>query len=239
MAARLPITPYGKGALAACAAAVTAACGGVLAAGVLWTPWAMVALALPVAFWAWVLWFFRDPERAAPPGGGLFVSPADGRVADVSPVGADSPLGRPGVRVGVFMNVFNVHVNRSPCDGRVERIDHSPGAFLDVRRADAWERNESATIRLVHRHGGGEWRVLVRQVAGLIARRIVTDLSLGQELARGQRIGMIQFGSRLELWLPMELMGEIRVRVGQKVRAGETVLAVAKEMADGSHPRNG
>ncbi|MBN1943851.1 MAG: phosphatidylserine decarboxylase [Phycisphaerae bacterium] len=179
--------------------------------------------------WLWVLWFFRDPRRTPPEGSGLFVSPADGRVSDVTPVGAESELGCPGVRIGVFMNVFNVHVNRLPCDGRVADVTHTPGAFLDARRPEARERNESASIRLVHRRGGREYPVVVRQVAGLIARRIVTNLSPEQQVERGRRFGMIKWGSRLELFLPVELEGEIRVRPGRRVRAGETVLFRTQE----------
>lgn len=191
------------------------------------SPWLWALAACDLAVWAWVLAFFRDPERLAPPGDGLFVSPADGRVSDITPLGADSLLGCPGIQIGVFMNVFNVHVNRAPCDGEVVSVTHRDGAFLDVRDPHASERNESTAIHLRHSHGGQAYPVVVRQIAGLVARRIVTDLAAGQTLRRGQRIGMIKFGSRLELLLPESLAAEIRVSVGQKVRAGQTVLAEA------------
>lgn len=185
----------------------------------------LLCAVLPLAICVWVLAFFRDPQRDTPAGPGLFISPADGVVADITPVGPESPLGASGVRIGVFMSVFNVHVNRSPCDGRIEDVKHSKGAFLDVRKPEAWERNESATIEMSVEHGGRRHRVLVRQISGLVARRIVTDLAVGQEVQRGQRIGMIKFGSRLELWLGDELGAAPAVRVGQKVSAGLTVLA--------------
>ena len=179
--------------------------------------------------WLWVLWFFRDPDRTGPDEQGVFLSPADGVVADVTPVGPDSDLGAEGTKVGVFMSIFNVHVNRAPCDGRIEAVEHRDGAFLDVRKPEAAFKNESATIRMTHRCGGREHPVVVRQIAGLVARRIVTDLAKGRDVRRGQRIGMIKFGSRLELLLPRPLVGEVRVAVGQKVFAGRTVLVAAPE----------
>ena len=179
--------------------------------------------------WLWVLWFFRDPDRTGPDEQGVFLSPADGVVADVTPVGPDSDLGAEGTKVGVFMSIFNVHVNRAPRDGRIEAVEHRDGAFLDVRKPEAAFKNESATIRMTHRCGGREHPVVVRQIAGLVARRIVTDLAKGRDVRRGQRIGMIKFGSRLELLLPRPLVGEVRVAVGQKVFAGRTVLVAAPE----------
>jgi phosphatidylserine decarboxylase len=194
----------------------------VVAAGLGWL--FVPAAAVPVAAWLVVLWFFRDPDRTAPAEDGVLVSPADGRVTDITPVGPDSELGQAGVKIGVFMSVFDVHVNRSPAAARVESVTYRPGGFLDARDPAAGERNESATIRLVCRRDGQALPVVVRQVAGLIARRIVTDVKIGQDLAIAQRIGMIKFGSRVELIAPTELAGEVRVKPHQKVRAGETVL---------------
>lgn len=199
---------------------------GWLGAAIAWWWWPVAIV--PAALWAWLVWFFRDPERAVPPGEDSFVSPADGCVADITPVGADSPLGCEGTQIGIFMNIFNVHVNRVPCSGRVESIHHQPGAFLDARNPDATTRNESTTIRMSHRQGTIEYPVLVRQVAGLVARRIVTTLTAGQVIEKGMRFGMIKFGSRLEIHVPNERIAEIHVRVGQKVKAGETVLLVTK-----------
>lgn len=220
----LPLTPYGKRELSIAALAATLLCAGVVLAA--WkVHWAILtALAVPVPLWAFVLWFFRDPERTAPAGEGLFVSPADGRVTDITPMGPEGPLGAEGVKIGIFMSVFDVHVNRCPEAARVEKVDHRKGVFLDARDREATERNESATISLVTSVGGREHRWMIRQVAGFIARRIVTDLAEGQTLERGQRIGMIKFGSRMELLVGRELAGEVLVRVGQKVRAGETPL---------------
>ena len=221
------LTKYGRREIVL-ATLIAAVAGGAL--GWLFFPAAIV----PAAAWVWVLWFFRDPRRTAPEEEGVLVSPADGRVSDITPVGADSELGREGVRIGVFMSVFDVHVNRSPAAGRVESVTYRPGGFLDARDPAAGERNESATIRLACRRAGAEHPVIVRQVAGLIARRIVTDVKIGQELSAGQRIGMIKFGSRVELVAPKELAAAVRVAVGQRVRAGETVMAAAeRSVSDG------
>ncbi|MDP7287309.1 MAG: phosphatidylserine decarboxylase [Phycisphaerae bacterium] len=187
--------------------------------------WALAALVAPdLVIYFWVLWFFRDPERDTPQAPGLFISPADGRIADITNIGTDSELGRDGVRIGIFMNIFNVHLSRCPVNAVVESVDHKPGLFLDVRDPHASERNESTTIRLKYQHQGAEYPIVVRQIAGLVARRIVTDLSEGQSVTRGQRIGMIKFGSRLELLVPTELVSEVCVQVGQVSRGAETVL---------------
>jgi phosphatidylserine decarboxylase len=171
-----------------------------------------------------LLWFFRDPDRQPPGGPELLTSPADGRVTDITPIGAESPLGCPGVKIGIFMSIFDVHVNRSPADARVEHVQHSPGVFLDARNPLSAERNESATIFLSIRQDGNAYPLVIRQVAGLIARRIVTDLREGQPLARGQRIGMIKFGSRMEVFVPRDLSPRVLVKVGDHVQAGRTAL---------------
>jgi len=186
--------------------------------------WSLIALVPLAAVWGWVLWFFRDPTRYPPQGEGLLISPADGRVSDITPIGSDSPLGEPGLRVGVFMSVFSVHVNRSPADLRVEHVEHVPGAFMDVRNPLAYERNESASIFVTMRLSGVEYPLVVRQVAGFVARRIVTDLRQGQQLAAAERIGMIKFGSRVEILVPETLRPKAMVRIGDRVRAGESVL---------------
>ena len=201
--------------------------------GFLVHPWPLGAAlaAVPLAVWLWALWFFRDPERATPVEPGLLVAPADGVVTDITPLGPQGLLGREGVQIGIFMSVFSVHVNRSP-GGVVQKIEHRDGVFLDVRRQEAWERNESATIFMEVRHNGQALPLIFRQIAGLVARRIITDIAPGQTLARGQRMGMIKFGSRVEVLAPRELVGDIRVRIGQPVKAGLTVLAAAAKNGD-------
>jgi phosphatidylserine decarboxylase len=137
-----------------------------------------------------------------------------------------------GVQIGIFMGLMDVHVNRSPCGGRIAQISRQKGSFLDARDPHAWENNESVTVRIVHNHNGADHVVVVRQIAGLIARRIVTELAEGETVLRGQRIGMIKFGSRVELLAPSELAGEIPVQVGQKVYAGQSVLAIVDKGRD-------
>lgn len=221
------LTKYGRREWIACSVISVALLDIIGVLAWVYTPW-LAALAGPVlVVWGWAIWFFRDPDRKAPDEPSVFVSSADGIVADITPVGPDEALGAAGTRIGVFMNIFNVHVNRVPCDGRVVSIEHNPGVFLDVRKPEAAFRNESTTIRLAVTHGGHEHTVLVRQIAGLVARRIVTDLSPDQQVRCGQRMGMIKFGSRLELWLPRELVGDIRVAIGDPAVAGVTVLAAA------------
>jgi len=227
------LTRYGRRELITCTAMAAVACALLilLAMSINW----MFSLlcVLPVVFWLWVLWFFRDPDRPTPQGDGLFISPADGNVADITPVGPDSVLGCEGVKIGIFMNVFSVHVNRSPAAARVERTVHQDGVFLDARDPHASERNESATIYLTHTRDGQDYPLVVRQIAGLVARRIITDVDAGRELAAGERFGMIKFGSRLELFLPSALAGRICVELGQKAHAGLTVLAsVHRETVD-------
>lgn len=198
---------------------------------VLLSPWLVVLVAAVGALQAWLVLFFRDPERTCPAGDHLLIAPADGRVTDLNPIGAGSELGRDGLRIGIFMSVFDVHVNRAPIDGVVESIDHRPGSFLDARSPDASSRNESTTIRLRCPHGDAELPVVVRQIAGKVARRIVTDLEVGGRVRRGERIGMIKFGSRLEVLVPREMIGEVRVEIGDRTRAGETVLMATRSEA--------
>ena len=155
-----------------------------------------------------VLWFFRDPERSTPRGPGLVVSPADGRVIQAGP---DS--------ISVFMNVCNVHVCRAPCGGIVEAVDHRRGRFLAAFKDLASEENERVSI--VIRSGAERLRVTL--VAGLIARRIVCKVRPGQRIEGGQRVGLIQFGSRVDVALPGG--AEVAVSLGQGVVAGETVIA--------------
>jgi len=188
-----------------------------------WPAWLVAAPLL--VLWLWVLYFFRDPDRIIPDAPGQLVSPADGVVTDITPVGADSELGCEGVRVGVFMSVFNVHVNRIPCDGRITRVVHRGGTLRDVRRQDAWELNEATTITMSCDFDSLTRPIVVRQIAGLVARRIVCDLTEGQHVARGERLGMIRFGSRLELIWPTDLHARVAVTVGQKVFGGSSVLA--------------
>jgi phosphatidylserine decarboxylase len=173
------------------------------------------SLALP----AFVTNFFRDPERTPPEGEELVVSPADGKVISVAEVDEGRYLNRRMKRVCVFMNVFNVHVNRVPVSGRVEAVRYNPGRFLMGYAEKASLDNEQNAI-VIRRPDGRD--VLFIQIAGLVARRIVCYLKGGERVRRGERFGLIRFGSRVDVYLPMD--AEVRVRVGDKVKAGESVL---------------
>lgn len=169
--------------------------------------------------WLLVSFFGRDPQRRPISDDGLYLSPADGRVLVVEP--ADEPhfLQGPALRVAIFMSFFDVHVNRSPAAGSVRFIQHTPGEFHRAFRPEAAERNEHNLIGLE----SGRERLLVKQVAGILARRIVCSVRPGQPLEAGQRLGMIKLGSRVEVFLPPET--QPLVRVGDRVRAGVTPLA--------------
>jgi phosphatidylserine decarboxylase len=171
-----------------------------------------------------VLYFFRDPRRTVPTGPGLVVSPADGTVAEITELAYDEFVGGPAVRIGIFLSIFNVHMNRSPAEARVIRLQYHPGAFLNALDPLSAIRNENLWIGLEEEQPPHR-RLIVRQIAGLIARRIVCNLRSGEVVARGHKFGMIKLGSRTELILPIEDHLQVLVRVGQKVHGGATVLA--------------
>ena len=180
-------------------------------------------LLLPAVLW--VVAFFRDPDRKAPAGGNLVLSPADGRLLPIIRAIPPPELGmgdEPRVRLAIFMSVFNVHVNRSPCDGTVTGLAYRPGKFFNASFDKASQHNERMSIRIrLDDIAGTELAVV--QIAGLVARRIVCDLQQGQKVCRGDRFGIIRFGSRLEVYLPDG--ARVLVKEGQKTVAGETVLA--------------
>ena len=165
-----------------------------------------------------VIWFYRDPDRTAPEGDGLFVSPADGRVVEISE--AEHPFTGPSVKVGIFMNVFSVHVNRAPCMGRVDYLEYVPGKKIAAFAPKASEVNERNLVGLSTPYGP----VLMVQIAGLLARRIVCRLRRGEVLEAGQRYGMIRLGSRVDIYLPKDV--RLSIKHGDKVWAGISSLGV-------------
>lgn len=204
------------------------------AGALLYLPWLAVG-----AFCAWPVWpvpvnalgvvllllgaatllFFRDPPRRVPPGDGVAVAPADGLVVAIEDL-ADSPhYDGPCKRVSIFLSLFNVHINRAPCDGEVTGVDFRPGRFLNAMKRASGQLNESCTLRMRTPNGP----VTVRQVAGLIARTIVCRAAPGDHLTRGEKFGMIKFGSRTELYLPPG--AEVCVRERENVRAGASIVA--------------
>jgi phosphatidylserine decarboxylase len=176
----------------------------------------MVALFLLIVT-LFVVWFFRNPERTVPENGRLVISPADGRVIRIEETTSDEQPGQTFKKISIFMNVFNVHVNRIPCSGEVRFIRYRAGKFMSADLDKASAVNERNTVIL--RTADGREMMTV-QIAGLIARRIVCWLKEGMQVSRGERFGLIRFGSRVELFLPIE--STILVRTGDKVRAGET-----------------
>jgi phosphatidylserine decarboxylase len=176
---------------------------------------------VPVPILLFVLSFFRDPERQAAGGEDDLVSPADGLVSDI--VQLDCPdVGEGCTRIGIFLSVFNVHVNRVSCSGEVIAVSKRNGGFFDARDSRAIEENEAATLVLKRPDGR---HVGIRQITGLIARRIICPVSVGDSFARGQRYGMIRFGSRTELIVRTAELNRVLVRVGDTVKGGETLLA--------------
>jgi len=169
----------------------------------------------------WLLVFFRDPIRTGPRGDRVVIAPADGRVVAVTAVSEPMYLKQEATRISIFMNVFNVHVNRYPVSGQLELTRYNPGKFLHAGHDKASLDNEQASIGI----RGAQGPVLVRQIAGLIARRIVTDGHPGEHVTQGERLGMIRFGSRVDVFLPRGARHEVRVAVGDRVRAGASVLA--------------
>jgi len=174
--------------------------------------WSVIPLVLACFF----LWFFRDPERAIPAGDGLILSPGDGKVTETARI--ETPAG-PRQRVSIFLSVFDVHVNRSPISGVLSRVEYRKGQYLNAMNPASAERNEqnAVTVR------GLGMEVTFKQIAGLLARRIVFDLKEGDRVQAGQRVGLIKFGSRVNVLLPAEAV--LRVNVGQRVKGGSTVLA--------------
>jgi len=189
-----------------------------VALGFLWLPlfWAGLGLTL------WCVYFFRDPQRVVPLAADLVLSPADGKVSFAGVVMPPEKLGLPQrqmFRISIFMDIFSCHVNRAPVSGIIKVIDYHEGHFFNAVLDKACESNEANSLLLQTAYG----EVGVVQIAGLVARRIVCWVKKGEELAAGQRFGLIRFGSRLDVYLPLQT--EICVSVGQKMVAGETVLA--------------
>ncbi len=183
------------------------------------TWWVLVAPVLLIAFF---LWFFRDPDRPIPSGPGEIVSPADGVVTAAEWI--ETPLGSR-LRLSIFLNVFDVHVNRSPVTGTVRSAELRKGQFMNAMNAESVLNNEQTLVVI----DAGDYEVGFKQIAGLLARRIVCRVKAGDQVVRGQRVGLIKFGSRVDVLLPAE--ADLRVRTGARVRGGSSVLAVVPEPA--------
>ncbi len=179
--------------------------------------WVVALVWLPVAVWCTA--FFRDPVREGPRGEGVIIAPADGRVVSVIPIDEPTVIGGAAVRISIFMNVFDVHVNRYPSSGEVIHRDHRQGKFFNAATEKAALENEQSDVGLRTPRG----LMLVRQIAGLVARRIKTDHQPGHVAAQGERLGLIRFGSRVDVFLPAGT--SVTVHTGDITRAGQTVIA--------------
>ena len=177
---------------------------------------------IPLLLGAFFLWFFRDPERQVPTAEGAIVSPADGKVTDVSTVQSG---GESRTRISIFLNVFNVHVNRSPISGEITDVTYRRGKFGNAMGAISAEENEQNIVTVRGQAG----LVIFKQIAGLLARRIVFTKNVGDTVACGERVGLIKFGSRVDVIFPA--VAELRVKVGDRVAGGSSLLAVLQPRA--------
>jgi phosphatidylserine decarboxylase len=195
-----------------------------IAASIIWPgPLTFLLAGLLIVLFAFLLRFFRDPQRTPPIGEGQILAPADGQVMEVRHHHEPRFLQGKGLRISVFMSIFDVHVNRAPVEADVTWVEHVPGQFLQAFRPEASEINEHNLIGLESPYG----RILVKQIAGILARRVVCWVEPGQRLQAGERVGLIKFGSRVDLFLPPG--AEPAVQVGDRTHAGVTVVARWKE----------
>jgi phosphatidylserine decarboxylase len=207
-----------------------------------WTYWLplLIAGVFAVAlFWILQIWvlvfvfvvltfaclaFYRDFDRPIPQDANIMVAPADGKLTEITEIAHYAPFSGPALKLSIFLSVLDVHVNRSPCDGTVLWTRYEEGLFLDARHPDCTNKNQSNTIALGRATGGAVPSAVVKQIVGAIARRIIAPLMVGEAVTRGQRIGMIAFGSRTEIYVPASENWQPAVALGTHVRGGQDVL---------------
>ena len=233
---RIPLTKYGWPEVIAFPAGVLAVMVILLLGGTTFLPlWAvaLIEALLAVAF-IWFLTFFRDPYRHCPSDKNVLLAPADGQITNIETVEENSFIGSTALRLGIFLSIFDVHINRAPCNAKVERITYRKGRYKNAKSPRSGRINESNDIGLVRTDSPPD-KLLVRQISGAIARRIVCEIAEGQEISSGEKFGMIKFGSRTELYVPLrisdpsgtgatDLRLKCLVRAGDKVKAGLTPL---------------
>ena len=176
----------------------------------------------PLLLMAFFLWFFRDPKRTVPSGPGLVVSPADGLVTSITPI--STPSGEK-LKMSVFLSVFDVHVNRSPIAGVVSGVQYQKGLYLNAMNPDSADKNEQNVVTVA----GDGYEIVFKQIAGLLARRIVFNKRVGDKVERGERVGLIKFGSRVDILMPGDAV--LSVKKGDRVKGGATVLATVAPKA--------
>lgn len=184
-----------------------------------------------------IVWFFRNPRRQIPGDANFVVSPADGKIVAIDEIEHDEFIGGPALMIGIFLSIFNVHINRAPAAGRVIGLKYRPGKYLNALRPESARENEQLAVRMECAERPGR-RMVVRQITGAIARRIVCRLKPGDQLARGEIFGMIKLGSRTELVIPREPGLVVKTRIGEKVHAGSSVLAAYDISVTKSKQRN-
>jgi phosphatidylserine decarboxylase len=182
-----------------------------------WPLWLLAFILTVIALW--VAYFFRDPERSGQRGEQVVIAPADGKLVLIQEVDEPAFMGGRAKRISIFMNVFNVHVNRYPVSGTVRYVKYNPGKFLNAAVEKSSLENEQMSVGIE----AGKSRILVRQIAGLIARRIVTYSKEGEQVEQGQRMGLIRFGSRVDVFLPLDAV--VKAKIGDMTVAGTTVIA--------------
>jgi phosphatidylserine decarboxylase len=193
---------------------------GIVAAALWVLTHSAVLTALPVVLALFFLWFFRDPQRQIPTGPGEVVSPGDGVVTEAEWIETASGSR---LRLSIFLNVFDVHVNRSPVAGTVKAVEHRQGSFLNAMKPESVVMNEQTLVVI----DAGGYEVSYKQIAGLLARRIVCSVKVGDRVERGQRVGLIKFGSRVDVLVPAEAV--LKVKTGTRVRGGSTIVAVVPQ----------
>lgn len=220
---RIPLTKYGLPQVIAYPAMIVAVMIAYLVVGALYlSAWAVISVeVLLAAALLWVFSFFRDPHRPVSAYKEILLAPADGKVTDIEIVAEDNFIGGRALRIGVFLGIFDVHINRAPCNVKVEKITYKPGKYKNALNPAAGRINESNDVAMT-RTDSPEDKLVVRQISGAITRRIVCTARQGQELTGGEKFGMIKFGSRTELYLPVREDAKCLVRVGDKVKAGLT-----------------
>ena len=193
----------------------TIAIAALIALGIGWSLLGSLLAVLTVAVAA----FFRDPDRVVPAGDNLIVSPADGKVVSIAPASAGGMFDGAATRISIFLSPLDVHINRVPVAGKIDAVQYQPGQFLPAYKADAWERNEQNALKILC---SGARFIGVVQIAGILARRIVCRVKPGDDLKRGDRFGLIMFGSRTDTYLPASC--SVEVIEGQRVKGGETII---------------
>jgi phosphatidylserine decarboxylase len=220
---RIPLTKYGWPQVVVYPVIVVVVMLGAALVGYGRAPaWALVAVELVLsAVLIWALMFFRDPRRDVPADDAVLVAPADGKVTDIETLDETDFRTGPTLRIGIFLSVFNTHINRAPCDVTVEKITYRKGRYVNAMNPLSSKVNESNTLVMVRTNEPRD-RLAVKQISGAIARRIVCAAREEQQLARGEKFGMIKFGSRTELYLPAHEYLQCMVEVGNNVKAGIT-----------------